>query len=228
MGKRASSPTGWTKCGRAISGDVVRKKQLEIILQKLSPHPSPSAELEQYMTPGGVAAALLQLANSQGDIAGKVVCDLGCGTGRLAVGAALLGAERVIGVDVDPTALEIAEQNAARAGVDIEWIRGDVNEFKRADTDTVIQNPPFGVQRRGADMVFLRKALQLAPVVYSLHKATPKNRAFIAERVKEMGAKITDRLELWFHIPRQFKFHTRRVHRFKVDLYRIEKGGKKW
>lgn len=202
----------------------MRKKQLEIALQKLAPHPSPSLDLEQYMTPGDVAATMLLMSYTRGDIAGKVVCDLGCGTGRLAIGAALLGARKVIGVDIDPTALEVAKQNARKANVRITWVKCDVAEFKAGGIDTVIQNPPFGVQKKGADILFLRKALELAGVVYSLHKAVQKNRAFIAGVVRDLGGKITDRLELEFHIPRQFEFHTRDVYRFKVDLYRIERG----
>ncbi len=201
-----------------------RKKQLEIILQKLGAHPKPRADLEQYMTPGDIAAAMLHLAHARGDIEGKAVCDLGCGTGRLAIGAALLGAERVTGVDVDSIALEVAAENARAAGVDIKLVKSDVAKFKARGIDTVMQNPPFGVQRKGADMVFLRKAIKLAKVVYSLHKSTPENRAFISARVKETGARITDVVELEFHIPRQFKFHTREVYRFKVDMYRIERG----
>jgi predicted RNA methylase len=61
-------------------------------------------------------------------------------------------------------------------------------------------------------------------VVYSLHKATPENREFIAARAKEAAGTITDRVELEFHIPRQFEFHTRDTYRFKADLYRIVRG----
>ncbi|MDI6820243.1 MAG: METTL5 family protein [Candidatus Hodarchaeaceae archaeon] len=204
----------------------MRKKQLEIALQKLAAHPSPSAELEQYMTPGDVAATLLHMAYARGDIARRTICDLGCGTGRLAIGAALLGAKKVIGVDIDPIALKIAARNARRVGANITWIRCDVGKFESSGINTVIQNPPFGVQRRGADMKFLHRALKLAGVVYSLHKATPRNRAFIAKRAKELDVKITDRLELDFRIPRQFEFHTRDTYKFKVDLYRIERGDK--
>jgi putative methylase len=202
----------------------MRKKQLEIALQKLSTHPKPSAKLEQYMTPGDVASTLLHLAYARGDIVDRVVCDLGCGTGRLAIGAALLRAREVIGVDVDEVALEIAKQNATQAGVSVKWVKGEVDEFDAKSIDTVIQNPPFGVQRRGADMKFLRKALELAKSVYSIHKVTPENREFIAARAEEMGGSITDRIELEFHIPRQFEFHTRDAYRFKVDLYRIVRG----
>jgi putative methylase len=202
----------------------MRKKQLEIALQKLSTHPKPSARLEQYMTPGDVASTLLHLAYIRDDIVDKVVCDLGCGTGRLAIGAALLGAREVIGVDLDEAAIEVAEKNADKAGVSVKWVKSEVDEFCAKNIDTVIQNPPFGVQRRGADMKFLRKALELAKSVYSIHKVTPENREFIAARAEEMGGSVTDRIELEFHIPRQFEFHTRDAYRFKVDLYRIVRG----
>jgi ribosomal protein L11 methyltransferase len=56
----------------------------------------------------------------QADIKGKYVIDYGCGSGILAIAAALLGAERVIGVDTDPQALEATRANAARNGVEIE------------------------------------------------------------------------------------------------------------
>lgn len=194
---------------------------MEIILQKLDPHPNPSPDLEQYMTPGDVAASLLYLAYSHGSIEGKKVYDLGCGTGRLAVGAALLGADEVIGVDIDEEALKVARKNAVQAEVEVRWKQADVRELEVQGADTVIQNPPFGVQRRGADIEFLKKAIQLGREIYSIHKGVSKNRDFISQRVKELGGKITNRVEKEFHIPPQFKFHRRDVYRFKVDIYRI-------
>ncbi|WP_417542497.1 50S ribosomal protein L11 methyltransferase [Methylophaga thalassica] len=62
----------------------------------------------------------------QADLKGKYVIDYGCGSGILAIAAALLGAERVIGVDTDPQALEATRANAARNGVEIEaYLPGD-------------------------------------------------------------------------------------------------------
>ncbi len=173
------------------------------------------------MTPGDIAASLLRLAYNHSSIKKKDVYDLGCGTGRLAIGAALLGAQRVIGFDVDEEALDVAKENADNSGVDVEWKCADVSGLEMPEVSTVIQNPPFGVQRRGADMVFLRKAIQLGKEIYSIHKAVPKNRDFISEQVKEQGGKITHMVEKEFHIPAQFSFHTRDVYRFNVDLYRI-------
>lgn len=54
------------------------------------------------------------------DIQGKTVIDYGCGSGILAIAAALLGAESVIGVDNDPQALVASLDNAQRNGVNIQ------------------------------------------------------------------------------------------------------------
>ena len=87
------------------------KKELEILLEGLEPYPHPEVLLEQYSLPAVNAAEILWNAQLRyGDIAGRVVLDLGCGTGILAIGAALLGASRVIGVDVDCLALKVARE----------------------------------------------------------------------------------------------------------------------
>lgn len=45
---------------------------------------------------------------------GLQVIDFGCGSGILAIAALLLGAERVVGTDIDPQALEASRDNARR------------------------------------------------------------------------------------------------------------------
>ncbi|QIA62239.1 50S ribosomal protein L11 methyltransferase [Vibrio astriarenae] len=51
------------------------------------------------------------------DLEGKTVIDFGCGSGILAIAAIKLGAEKVIGIDIDPQALLASKDNAARNGV---------------------------------------------------------------------------------------------------------------
>ncbi len=51
------------------------------------------------------------------DLRGKTVLDYGCGSGVLAIAALLLGAERAIGVDIDPQAILATHDNAAQNGV---------------------------------------------------------------------------------------------------------------
>ena len=51
------------------------------------------------------------------DLRGKTLLDYGCGSGVLAIAALKLGAAHVIGVDLDPQALEASRDNAERNGV---------------------------------------------------------------------------------------------------------------
>jgi len=204
---------------------LIQKKQLEILLQSLETLNKLNVQLEQYPLDAKTAADILYIATyTYRDIEGKVVYDLGCGAGILAIGAALLGAKKVYGVDIDAKIIEIAKLNASRLGLSnkIRWIIADVENVK--DTaDTVIQNPPFGVKRKGADLRFLKKAVEIAKVVYSLHKSNPKTFAIIKKTVENLGARIDQVFQLELKIPHIYEFHFKKVHRVKVDLYRIVK-----
>ncbi|MBT79715.1 MAG: 50S ribosomal protein L11 methyltransferase [Alteromonadaceae bacterium] len=52
------------------------------------------------------------------DLEGKTVVDFGCGSGILALAALKLGAKEVIGIDIDPQALQASMENARRNGVE--------------------------------------------------------------------------------------------------------------
>src|SRR5450830_157977 len=55
----------------------------------------------------------------------KSVLDYGCGSGILAMVAKKLGAQQVVGVDIDPQAIESAHDNAARNQCDIAYFLPD-------------------------------------------------------------------------------------------------------
>ncbi len=195
-----------------------------MLLSQIKPHPNPKAYLEQYTIPPETAAEILYLAAyTYNDIIGKTIVDLGCGTGRLAIGALLIGAREAFGIDIDKTAVLIAKSSSRLLGVKDEanWIIGDITTL-RGYFDTVLQNPPFGVQRRTADRKFLLKALEVGRTIYSLHKAGESNREFIKRFIEEHGGKVTAIFPLEIWIPPTFEFHTKRKHIVKVELYRIE------
>jgi len=203
---------------------LVRKRDLERALSQIEAHPLPNAYLEQYTTPSNVAAETLYLAAYvYDDVIGKTVMDLGCGTGRLAIGAALLGAKEVFGVDVDGVAVRVAQKNAEKMGVKekTHWIIADIDAVKGA-FGTVLQNPPFGVQRRRADRRFISKSLELSSTIYSFHKGGESNREFIKRFIERHGGRVTNIFPLNMEIPRMFKFHTKKKKITQVDLYRIE------
>ena len=62
-----------------------------------------------------------------------VVLDVGTGSGILAIAAALLGAARVLALDVDPVAVDIARQNVAVNGVEgrVQVLEGSLDAVLR-------------------------------------------------------------------------------------------------
>ena len=62
-------------------------------------------------------AEVERLIDGSGPAGRLVVADVGCGSGVLAVAAARLGADRVVAIDIDPEAVRVTEENAARNAV---------------------------------------------------------------------------------------------------------------
>lgn len=50
----------------------------------------------------------------RGDLCGLTFLDVGCGTGLFSIAASLLGAKKVVGVDVNPKCVAVSTQNAKR------------------------------------------------------------------------------------------------------------------
>ncbi len=230
--------------GEPAQKRIIRKLDLERFLSQIKPHPSPQASLEQYTVSEAVAAAMLFIAAyTHDDIVGKTVVDLGCGTGRLALAASYLGAQCVVGVDVDKVAIKTAFENSEKAGLkaNAQWVVGDIGAIT-GRFDTVLQNPPFGVQRRAADRKFLEKALEVGNAVYSLHnhpqtdrqliKRLKANRGslvqvspspFVERFVEDHDGMVRAVYAMLMTIPHMFDFHTKAKHEIVIDLYIIRR-----
>lgn len=194
------------------------KRQLEIQLGKLKTLQDPQLKLEQYPVSPEVASELLFMAGFEHNDLQEQIIDLGTGTGRLAIGAVLMGANRVSGVDVDRRAVSMADENARKARVNVDWIVGNLDAV-RGTFDAAIMNPPYGTRIRHTDTTFLGRALELAPVVYSIHKSS--TRSFLLQLAKREGWKVDAVRSMRMKIPHLFEFHRKKWQDIPVDLYRM-------
>lgn len=203
------------------------KKELEIALERVERFSRPALKLEQYALPARVAAEILwHIDLKYGDLRGKRVLDLGCGTGILAIGASLLGAGFVVGVDIDVRALSGALKVKHSFKLDnIDFVLGDVTSLpvRSSSMDVVVQNPPFGVHRRGADIKFIEAALRAGKVVYSIHKRSEESISFISNVVKELGGSVAETYPIVIELPITYEFHRKRKHRVLADMFRVVK-----
>ncbi len=196
-------------------------KQDEIVFQAFSGFKRPKPYLEQYQTPPGVAVRFLNMAAK--DIYNKVVVDLGCGTGILSIGSAIIGAKLTVGVDIDVSALKVAKRNLVLArsiygNLNVVFVNADIGRFGFR-CDTVVMNPPFGMQRKGQDKIFLESALKGAEVIWTLLGINSD--PFVERVCRKFGYGYERVDDLEFPLKPSMKFHRKKVYRTKVSVYRI-------
>lgn len=73
---------------------------------------------------------------------GDYVLDVGCGSGILAIAAGLLGAEEVLGIEIDPVAVEIGKSNVELNGLseNVRVVYGDLTKGIDFKADLVAAN----------------------------------------------------------------------------------------
>ena len=198
----------------------MKQRQLEILLQKVPKPATPVPQLEQYMTPAPIAADIIFTAYQWGDIENKTVVDLGCGTGIFSVGAAYMGASKVLGFDIDKNVIAAAKKYVKTNALPIAYTIKDVTAVDTA-CDTVLMNPPFGAQKSNqkADRKFIEKAFEISRVIYSLH--LKKTIFFLEKMINALEGKITYQKDYVFPIKWMFEFHDKEVVKYDVTLLRI-------
>ncbi|GAB4309300.1 MAG: METTL5 family protein [Promethearchaeota archaeon] len=213
----------------------MKKIQLVNALQRFADYAKPRLELEQYSLDAVSAADVIYVAGFEhDDLVDKDVLDVGCGVGRLAGGALLFGASRVVGLDVDLDALRTARANLASLGNDLfaraGLVQGDVATaagLLRTPGDwTVLANPPFGVHSRGADTKFVAPLLKLANKIYVLHLGTEKVREFLARFYEDAGFHVDLVYEIDVVLPRTYRFHSKRRKRVRTNLFCLTRAMK--
>ena len=198
----------------------MKLRQLEIALETINGFAEPDLEREQYQTPAPLAARLLFHASVNGHITGMTVYDLGCGTGILAIGAALLGAAHVTGIDSDESALEIARKNASGLGTNPEFINRVVTSslVVPGPAGTIVMNPPFGARKRHADRAFIDCAIGSGVEIYMI--ANAGSAAFVRSYT-EGRAVIKETIEAILPLRHSYHFHRRDVMDIRVEILHL-------
>jgi len=204
----------------------MKLKELESHLQEVEEFEEPKILLEQYPTRPHIAACMIHtMASSFDDVEDRSILDLGCGCGMLSIGCVMLGAGNVVGVDIDPDALDTFQQNLCDFDIDnVDMVNASVDEVEtmfRNKFDVVVMNPPFGTKHnKGLDMKFLETALKLANrAVYSLHKTSTRDH--VLKKAQSWGAKPQVVAELRYDLPATYKHHTRASVDVQVDFIRF-------
>jgi putative methylase len=209
----------------------MKKSQLKILLSKLDAVDDPDVQLEQYQTPPDIAAELLHQAALAGGLDGTVT-DLGCGNGILALGAAVLSAEQVYATDIDEEAVAVAKKNKKLLEEELDrelpvTFAAQHVQHVEQDVDTVVMNPPFGLQRGNekANKRFLEKAFDIAGTVYALLHQSADKRDETRDHLRTFADQhaFDTQILKWFPfpLPAAYSFHEKEREEIKVDLYRF-------
>jgi ribosomal protein L11 methyltransferase len=135
-------------------------------------------------------ALCLQWLATQG-LQGKDIVDYGCGSGILAIAAALLGAQSVQGVDNDPQAVLATNDNCERNGL----LPGRVETFLPEEYDSV--STPESVDILLAN-ILAAPLLSLASKFASLVK--PKGSIVLSGLLAKQADAITEVYSEWFEM----------------------------
>jgi len=200
---------------------MILKKQLAISLSKLKILENFNVDLEQYQSEGELVADILWIANTNKDIENKIIADFGCGNGIFGIGALLLGAKKVFFIDIDKNSIELTKENYKSLNLkNGKFINSDILNFKEK-IDTVIMNPPFGVQQEHNDKLFLEKAFEVSNSIYSLHKIESKK--FIEKISKNNNFKVIKVYPYEFLIKKTQKFHKSDKYYVKVGCWHLKR-----
>ncbi len=115
----------------------------------------------------------------------QTVLDYGCGSGILAIAAKKLGAELVVGTDIDAQAIQSSQYNAQQNGVDAQfYLPDDLPAANRTQYDVVVAN-------------ILSSALSvLAPALAQFCKSNGK--IALSGILKEQVNQVSDIYAQWF------------------------------
>lgn len=210
---------------------MTRLRSLAIEIERaIPPIPNPSHELEQYTTPGELAALIaLDAASRVKECIWAV--DLAAGTCRLAAALALTLRCRVAAIEADARLGRLCREGLERLGVleRVVFVAHRISASPgplRSGPTVAVTNPPFGVVRRGADWIILEYALAILKpeVVYAILKSGNLN--FHRKRASQHGYRLMLLAKSEFPIPASMQHHRSRIRRVSIDVVVFESEGR--
>jgi ribosomal protein L11 methyltransferase len=143
---RKLAQANWAEAWRAHYSPQRIGQHFLIVPSWLPPEPQPGdrvIRLDPGMTFGTglhptTRLCLVALETLTGP--GARVLDVGCGSGILAIGAARLGAARVVALDINPDAVATAAANAALNGVALDTFAGELAGLPAERFDVITAN----------------------------------------------------------------------------------------
>ena len=194
------------------------------LLNQLLNIEKPNSKLEQYFTTPLLAVRFLKKI----DFKNKIVIDFGCGAGIVGLTALLLGAKKVIFLDVDKEAVELTKNNYAIIKNQVpvgeaEFLNQDISLFKSSfKADVALLNPPFGTtdENKRIDSIFLKKAMNVAKIVLTMHKTVTKK--YIKGIMAEKGFNLTYAEDFLFPIDKIYSHHSEDTVDVQVTLFIAE------
>ena len=117
----------------------------------------------------------------------RIVIDYGCGSGVLAIAALKLGAKKVIGIDIDPQAIQASRENAIRNNVLDRLELYLVEEIPQGlEADLVVANILAGPLR------------ELAPILQALVKS--QGSIALSGILETQAQEINEIYSQWFNM----------------------------
>ena len=209
----------------------MRQRQLAMLLSRLPLIENPLLSLEQYPTEGNLASRWIYKIYERGDIVDRVISDLGSGNGILGFACALMGAKAVKLIEMDDDSIEVISankellrnelENVGYPTIDIFNHRVTSELPNELQSDTIIMNPPWGRQTRGADRPFLEAAFNSeAEVIHLMHSSDVKHPLAMA---KENGWMVEHMLDADFRIRAAFHHHKSPIQSSKATCWRFSR-----
>ena len=140
-------------------------------------------------TPPEVVDEMLKLADIR---SGDLLYDLGCGDGRIVIGAAKRYGIRAVGIDIDPVRISESNANAAAAGVTdkVRFIEKNLFEadFRDATVVTMYLLTSVNLRLRPKLLAELRPGTRLVSHTFDMGEWRPDKSSFVATAYDDQRA----------------------------------------